>query len=541
MLSDKILFWAALCYSSVVVDVSRPWNSGDDGLTKPTASTSLPVCNDTVKQRFIDIIYEKDPTCLYHLILPDGKISKEECRCILLISHSTPLAEIGNSCQYDVSHKQSMFDLWKHCNKTYDLNPPSPSSTADHDLIDSLPSPGGNKTINNTTALWDDFLIPTALMITVIVTLIFWIIYYSKMKNAKPPDIEEGSVQKPRTSSLSSLSRFTVECNFVDTPSCTISNVYQDWGPMGTPTHADYFHCTVLDSPTRHHLSTSSNVSFTAEEISSQTKFVIPEDDIIINTDSALGHGAHGAVYTGCYHGTNVACKTVSGHLDAYLREGDLFFQLSSHPNICQCYGVSVMDNQVYLVSELFRDNSLLSVMKGGKLFSMAEKVVMCRQLAAAVLHLHRANVLHCDIALRNVLIDTQTKRIALTDFGNARRVGDKSDIGPLAVRWTAPEVFSSKIFTKASDVYSLGITHIELIENGALPFHKLSTKMLLNKSAERKEIPEISETSDQVLLSIIQSCLKSDPLKRNDIQSVFNSWSQYEKVEIERTFLQCI
>jgi len=329
-----ILSWTISFFTSfVLVDSTRQWRGGDDGLTNPTTSTSVPLCNDTVKQRFIDIIFKKDPSCLYHMILPDGDITEDECRCVLYIPYNTTLAAIGDSCKYDLSHQRSMLGLWESCNRTYDSNLTSTISTDKKDWIEKLAV--DNTTIKNTKILSRNFLIPMALMIMMVATLISLIIYYSRMKNVETgiPDIEEVSVAKPRALSLTLPTGLTVECNIMDTPSFSDS-IYQDWSSMGTPSHADYLNCAMMiDSPIGRNFSASSVCSLTAEEISSQTKFVIPEEDIIINTDSTLGFGVHGAVYTGCYHGTNVACKTVNGHLDAYLREGDLIFQLSSHPS----------------------------------------------------------------------------------------------------------------------------------------------------------------------------------------------------------------
>jgi hypothetical protein len=43
--------------------------------------------------------------------------------------------------------------------------------------------------------------------------------------------------------------------------------------------------------------------------------------------------------YFGEYRGAPVAVKYVSA-VENYLKEGDLFFEVSLHPNICRCFGV---------------------------------------------------------------------------------------------------------------------------------------------------------------------------------------------------------
>ena len=43
--------------------------------------------------------------------------------------------------------------------------------------------------------------------------------------------------------------------------------------------------------------------------------------------------------FLGKYRGAFVAVKYVPD-IDNYLKEGDLFFEVSSHPNICRCFGL---------------------------------------------------------------------------------------------------------------------------------------------------------------------------------------------------------
>ena len=62
------------------------------------------------------------------------------------------------------------------------------------------------------------------------------------------------------------------------------------------------------------------------------------------------------------------------------------------------------------------------------------------------LLHLHRQNVVHGDLALRNILYDVQKSRCAVADFGLAHLANVKRRIKQIPVRWVPPEVLKTKL-----------------------------------------------------------------------------------------------
>ena len=58
-------------------------------------------------------------------------------------------------------------------------------------------------------------------------------------------------------------------------------------------------------------------------------------------------------------------------------------------------------------------------------------------------MHLHQNNIIHADLALRNILyIETKNGyKVAISDFGLAHRNEDEKELPEFAIRWAAPEV----------------------------------------------------------------------------------------------------
>jgi serine/threonine protein kinase len=99
-----------------------------------------------------------------------------------------------------------------------------------------------------------------------------------------------------------------------------------------------------------------------------------------------------------------------------------------------------------------------------------AQIAVVCRECAQGLIYLHSKNIIHSDIKSANILL-TNDCRVKLADFGvstqlrkGAMKVEQTDFVGsPL---WMAPEVIMLQGYTFKADIWSLGITVIELVES---------------------------------------------------------------------------
>ncbi|CDQ92958.1 unnamed protein product [Oncorhynchus mykiss] len=86
--------------------------------------------------------------------------------------------------------------------------------------------------------------------------------------------------------------------------------------------------------------------------------------------------------------------------------------------------------------------------------------VLFSLQICKALVYLEGINMVHRDIAVRNVLVAT-ADCVRLGDFGLSRHIEDeeyyKASVSRLPIKWMAPESINFRRFTAASDVWMFG------------------------------------------------------------------------------------
>ncbi len=174
-----------------------------------------------------------------------------------------------------------------------------------------------------------------------------------------------------------------------------------------------------------------------------------------------LGAGAYGEVWVAVDKNTarRVAIKFYAhrGGLDWSLlsREVEKLAFLFTDRYVVQLIEVGWDANPPYYVMEYLERGSLADRLKEGPL-SVAEAVVLFREVAQGLVHAHGKGILHCDLKPANILLDQDFKP-RLADFGQSRLSHEQAPaLGTLF--YMAPEQADlSAVPDAAWDVYALG------------------------------------------------------------------------------------
>ncbi|KAL6072594.1 mitogen-activated protein kinase kinase kinase 9, variant 2 [Balamuthia mandrillaris] len=257
-----------------------------------------------------------------------------------------------------------------------------------------------------------------------------------------------------------------------------------------------------------------------------------------------LGCGAFGKVYKGMWRGAEVAIKMFNDFdLDSadektileIKEEAQMMERLSKHPNVVKFIGV-VMQKQYHHHNEDLKNDLnnnvdlsfalILEYCPFGSLYDVVVKrkqrlplvtlLRVARDIAAGILHLHKENVIHRDIAARNVLVG-ENFSVYISDFGMARAKQTdinvtSSNLGP--VKWMAPEAMLKRQYSEASDAFSFGVLLWELVTCN-VPWRGLAGSQVILAVAKNNTRLKIPGDCDPILKKIIKSVWEDRPEKR--------------------------
>ncbi|MBQ2048487.1 MAG: serine/threonine protein kinase, partial [Schwartzia sp.] len=88
-----------------------------------------------------------------------------------------------------------------------------------------------------------------------------------------------------------------------------------------------------------------------------------------------------------------------------------------SHPNIVNIYDVGVEDGMHYIVMEYVDGETLKDKITREGHLSIPESLKIAKEIAEALSHAHKNNLVHCYVKPHNILV-MQDGRVKVADFG---------------------------------------------------------------------------------------------------------------------------
>lgn len=200
---------------------------------------------------------------------------------------------------------------------------------------------------------------------------------------------------------------------------------------------------------------------------------------------NVLGDGAFGKVIEYVLLGKRTALKIPKSlengefsydQINSHYKELEILSSLTSSDNIVKFEGVVERKiNDATILCPVLEFCPGGSVEKGEKLASKKEKLNVIGGVLKGLKKMHDNNMVHNDIAGRNVLLAKLIKkfRAKLSDFGLAGKLeeGKCPMQGAMPLRTTAPEVIQTRESTKASDIWAVGCLIVEVM-SGKEPYY---------------------------------------------------------------------
>jgi serine/threonine-protein kinase len=246
--------------------------------------------------------------------------------------------------------------------------------------------------------------------------------------------------------------------------------------------------------------------------------------------DRELGRGGMGVVFLARDVALDrpVAIKLLPPALAAdadararFLREARTAARLS-HPHIVQIHAVEEHGDLAFFVMAFVDGETLGARVRARGALSADEVMRVTQEVAWALEHAHQRGVIHRDIKPDNILLERESGRAMVTDFGIARMVQASDTPVSGATRGTpqymSPEQAVGGPVDARSDLYSLGVTTF-FAATGRLPFESTTAAGYLSKHAA-EAAPSLAVHAPRLphrFAAAVDQCLRKDPSERPD------------------------
>ncbi|KAL9652529.1 hypothetical protein ABK040_000099 [Willaertia magna] len=155
------------------------------------------------------------------------------------------------------------------------------------------------------------------------------------------------------------------------------------------------------------------------------------------------------------------------------------------------------------------------------------------KQMCQCLNYMHSEKLVHRDLKPDNILLTKNRSLIKVCDFGFTRKDSKlmKNVLG--TKQYIAPEMQDGRLYDEAVDIWSLGVLLFQLVNlfaQNEIP--DLITEIRQNPNYVREKLQSTTEFKDELFITIIERCLKIDPVDRAEAKDIIQMIEEKRNLE---------
>lgn len=229
-----------------------------------------------------------------------------------------------------------------------------------------------------------------------------------------------------------------------------------------------------------------------------------------------LGSGSYGTVHKSLHKSSSniYAIKIVNVENDTKEVEREVgILSICNNPNIVKYFGSCRNDDELWIILEYCGGGSVSDIISVLKKPLQEEYIAtIVKSVLEGLQYLHSLNKIHRDIKAGNVLL-CENGDVKLADFGVSgeltKTLSQKAQTVIGTPLWMSPELLQEQKYDGKTDIWSLGITCIEMA-HGVPPLHDVNPMRAIF-FIPVKPSPKLDDKFSEEFKDFVNKCLQKD------------------------------